>query len=152
MVVLFATGVLLVAFVLGGASMGATSFTAGDASRNSGVDVVSDDQGALALDVASAVHVNSTDPLVNVSNQLGQDVTVTVALRDDSDHVGDLVVDGANVGNSTSFALAQGETQTVEIEIPDDESLTDETASFSVDASGTGIEVTAANNSAPVES
>lgn len=148
--VLFASGVLLVAFVLGGGGMGAASFTAADASRNSAVNVASDDQGALTLDVAPAVHTNSTDSLVNVTNHLGQDVSVTVTLRDDSDHVGDLVVGESNVNNTTTFSLAAGETKTVKIEIPDDDSLTDETVYFAVDASGTGLEVTTADNSTPV--
>lgn len=148
--VLFASGVLLVAFVLGSGGMGAASFTAGDAARNSAVDVASDDEGALTLDIAPAVHTNSTEVLVNVTNRLGQDVTVTVALQDGSRDVGDLVVDGSNAGNSTTFSLAEGATQTVKIEIPDDSSLTDDTVYFSVDASGTGIEVTTTDNTTPV--
>lgn len=131
--------------------MATASFTTADASRNSAVDVTSDELSAHTLDVASSVRINSTGPLVNVTNRLGRDVTITVGLRGDSEHIGDLVVDGTVVGNDTSFTLAEGAVQTVEIEIPDDGSLTNETVYFYVDASASGLEVTAPDRSATVD-
>ncbi|QLG29872.1 hypothetical protein HUG10_19880 (plasmid) [Halorarum halophilum] len=130
--------------------MATASFTTADATRNSAVDVTSDELSAHSLDVASSVYINSTGPLVNVTNRLGQDVTITVALRSDSQHIGDLVVDGTVVGNATSFTLTKGATRTVDIEIPDDSSLSDETVYFSVDASAPGLEVTAPDRRASV--
>ena len=114
------------------------------------MDVTSDELGAHALDVAPSVYINSTNPLVNVTNRLGQDVTITVCLRGDSGHIGDLVVDGVAVGNETSFTLAEGAERTVKIQIPDDSALTDEIVYFSVDASAPGVEVTAPGRRAPV--
>lgn len=148
--VMLASGMLVLAGVFGAGGMATASFTAADAPRNATVDVTTDDVGVLTLDVAPAVHINSTDPLVNVTNRLSQDVTITVELRGDSEHIGDLVVDGTVVGNKTSFTLAEGGVQTVEIEIPDNSSLTDETVYFSVDASAPGLEVTAPGRSTPV--
>ena len=148
--VTLACGVLVIAVVVGTGGMATASFTTAEASRGSAVDVTSDELGAHSLDVAPAVHINSTSPLVNVTNRLGQDVTITVQLRDDSTHIGNLVVDGTVVGNETSFTLGKGAVETVQLAVPDDGSLTDETVYFSVDASASGLEVTAPNRSAPV--
>lgn len=149
--ILLAGGVLVIAVVFGSGGMATASFTVGDAGRSSAVNVTSDELGAHSLDVAPSVHVNSTDPLVNVTNRLGQDVTITVMLRDDSEHIGDLVVDGTEVGNETSFTLTEGTTRTVELEIPDDSSLSTETVYFHVNASASGLEVTAPDRSVPVD-
>lgn len=148
---LLVVGALLVtAAVVGSGGVGTASFDTAEADRGSTANVTGDEAGAHSLDVAAAVHVNSTEPLVNVTNHLGQQVTVTVTLREDSEHIGDLVVDGTVAGNSTSFTLSEGATQTVEIDIPDDSSLDTETVYFHANASGSGIEVTAPDRSAPV--
>lgn len=146
-------GALLVtAAVVGSGGVGTASFDVAESDRGSMANVTSDESGAHSLDVAQAVHINATESLVNVTNRLGQEVTVTVTLRDDSAHLGDLVIDGTVVGNSTSFTLTQGATQTVSIEIPDDSSLSTETVYFHANASGSDIEVTAPDRSAPVNS
>jgi hypothetical protein len=144
-------GALLVTAAAGGSvGVKTASFDAAGADRGSTANVTSDDTGAHTLDVAAEVHINATEPLVNVTNRLGQEVTVTVTLRDDSEHIGDLVVDGAIVRNSTSFTLTERETKTVEIEIPDDSTLDNETVYFHVNASSSTIEVTAPDRSTSV--
>lgn len=148
--VLAVGAVLVAAAAFGSVGMGTASFDTGQVDRGGAVDVTDDATAAHALDVADGVSVNATDPLVNVTNRLGTDVTVTVVLRDDSTHVGDLVVDGAVVGDRTSFALAAGATRTVEIEIPDDDALSTETVSFHVNASGGSVDVRAPDRSAEV--
>ena len=135
--------VALVVVWIGGGGISAVSFTAGDVQRSAAADVTSDPLGAHAIDAASAVSVNATDPLANVTNRLGRGVTVTVRLRDDSTHVGDLVVDGTTVGNEATFALAQGATETVSIAVPDDSSLATESVYFHVNATASGIDVSA---------
>ena len=142
--------VVLLAAAFGSGHVASSSFSTGDASRGSGLDVAEDESGAHALDVAAAVHINATDPLVNVTNHLGRPVTITVSLRSDSTHIGDLVVDGVTAGDTAEFTLAEGATETVSIDIPDDSNLTDETVYFDVDASDTGLAVAAPNRSAPV--
>jgi hypothetical protein len=87
---------------------------------------------------------------VNVTNNLGREVTVTVTIRNDSTSKGDLVVDGTNRGNETSISLADGATETVRVEVPDDSSLTDEVLYFHVTATDPGLEVTANNRSVPI--
>lgn len=140
---------VVAAFVGGPLASGATD--AGALGRGTGSNVTDDASGAHALDVATAVHVNATDPLVNVTNRLGRTVTVTVELRDDSTDVGDLVVDGTTRGNATSFTLSAGATETVEISIPDDGSLVGRTVYFHANASDPGLDVTATDRNAPVE-
>lgn len=142
---------LLVLSFAFGAGWGATaSFTTGRQSRAGAVDVTADETAAFGLGIADSVHINSTDPLVNVTNELGQSVTVSVTLDSESEHIGDLVVDGNTVGNSTSFELAEAQTETVSIEIPDDDTLTSETVYFSASGSGSGLTVSAKNRSVPV--
>ena len=140
----------VVVAAFGGVGTGSASFDTAQVDRTGVVNVTDDVSAAHGLDSAGAVHVNATEPLVNVTNRLGTDVTATVALRDDSTHIGDLVVDGTVVGNETSFDLASGATQTVELEIPDDSDLSTETVYFHVNASGSAIEVTAPDRSVPV--
>lgn len=149
--ILLAGGIVIIAFVLGSGGMGTASFSTADTPRGSSVNVTTDELAAHSLDVAPAVHINATDPLVNVTNRLGQDVTVTVTLRSDSTHIGDLVVDGTNDGNETTFTLAEQNTKTVKIMIPDDTTLTSEVVYFHVSASAPGLEVSAPDRNTPVE-
>lgn len=148
--VLLAAGIVIIVFVLGSGGMGTASFSTADAPRGNSVNITADESAAHSLDVASAVHINATDPLVNVTNRLGQDVTVTVTLRSDSTHIGDLVVDGTNEGNDTTFTLVEQNTKTVKIKIPDDTSLTTETVYLHVSATAPDLEVNAPDRNAPV--
>ena len=142
--------VLLIATLVVGVSLPSASFSHGKLSRGAGVDVTSDEYAAHALDTAQAVYINDTSDLVNVTNHLGRDVTITVTLRSDSTHVGNLVVDDVNYGNESSFKLIQGATKAVRIQIPDDSSLTDETVYFNVRAVAPGLTVKALGRRAPI--
>lgn len=143
---------LLIAGVLTYGGLSTAAFSTADVDRRVSADVVSDANGAHALDVASAVRINSTDTLVTVTNRLTRPVTVTVTLRDDSTHLGDLVVDGNTEGNRTSFDLAAGDSQAVKIDVPDDGSLVGEEVYFHAEAADPGLDVAATNRSATVES
>lgn len=142
--------VLLVAVLVAGVSIPSESFSSGDLPRNSNVDVTGDVNAAHTLDTAQAVSINDTSHLVNVTNRLGRSVTVTVTIRSDSTHLGDLVVDGVDHGNETSFDLGRDGTENVLIRIPDDSSLTDETVYFHVNAAAPGLTVNAPDRGAPV--
>lgn len=145
---------LLVAVLAVGAvgyPLGSTASDASEVPRGVGTNVTGDADAAHALDVAGAVHTNATDPLVNVTNRLGTSVTVTVELRSDSTGLGDLVVDGTNHGDEVSFVLGESGTETVALSVPDDGSLAGETVSFHVNASGTGLDVSATDRTVPVE-
>lgn len=146
------SAILIVVALVVGVSLPASSFTHGELPRSSGVNVTSDENAALGLDTAQTVYINDTSNLVTVTNQLGNDVTITVTLRDDSTHIGDLVVDGETHGNETSFSLARGSTETVRIQVPDDSSLADENAYFHVRASVSGLTVKALDRHAQVSS
>lgn len=134
---------------MGGAYSAA--FSTGATDRGASVDVTSDESGAHGLDVAGSVHVNSTDPMVNVTNRLGRSTTVTVTLADNSTHMGDIVVDGVNEGDQASFSLSAGDTKRIKLDVPDDSSLVGETVYFHVNASGEGLDVSAPDRSVPVE-
>lgn len=154
--VLVASVLLVVAAVFGSAGMGTASFSTGELTRSSAVNVTDDATAAHELSIADSVAPNATGELVTVTNHLGQDVTVTVTLRADSEAVGHLVVDDATVddatvGNSTSFSLARGASQTVELNISGDGSLPTETVYFHVNASGATIDVTSPDRSVPVK-
>lgn len=127
------------------------SFTDAAHPRGASLNVTPDERSVHELVVADRVRTNATDPLVNVTNRLGRDVTITVALRSESKDLGTLVVDGDEVGNATSFALARGAGQTVSIRVPDDDSLGNETVRFDVDASHPGLEVTAPDRGVPID-
>lgn len=146
------SGVLVLAVVAVGGGLGTASFSTSDAPRSGSVDVVSDQTAALSMDVASSVRINSTDSLVTVTNQVAQSITVTVELRDDSTHIGDLVLDGTIEGNTTTFTLAETNSQTVDIMIENDTSLTSERVYFHVYGSASGIEVSAPDRNAEVNS
>ena len=143
--------VLLIAIVIinyGAFSAGA--FRNSTLSRTSSADVVSDADAIHGLNQARAVHINSTDPLVNVTNRFESSVTIMVSLRADSTSIGELVLDGSSTGSEAVFNLNSGETKTVSIAIPDNTSLAEETVYFSVDASAPGFTVTATDRHVPV--
>lgn len=148
--ILTVCGVVLVVLVVVGATLPAASFTRSQADRSSAVSVANDDNAVLSLDTASEVTINGTSDLVNVTNGFGQSVTLTVSIRSDSTDEGDLVVDGTNHGDEVSLSLADGATETIRVEVPDDSTLTDEVLYFHVAASAPGLEVTANNRSVPI--
>lgn len=143
--------VLVVVIGTSGVGFKSVAYSSSSAPRTSTADVVVDESGVHALDTTQAVQINSTEALVNVTNHHTREVSVTVSLRDDSTHLGDLVLDGSSVGNSATFSLTNTATQRVEIQVPDDSSLDGETVYFHVNASTTSYSVSATDRSAPVE-
>lgn len=147
----YVCGLLLVGALIVGVSLPAASFSRGEIPRGSAVGVAADENAALGLDRAQAVYINDTSVLANVTNHLGQDVTITVALRSDSTHVGDLVVDDRQYGEVASFTLPQGATKSVEMSVPDNSSFTDEVVYFDVTASESGLTAKAPDRRVPVD-
>lgn len=133
--------VILALLLVGSLAVPAGSFTTSSVSRGSSLDVVSDPEGSHALDTAASVTVGQTNRLVNVTNNLGTDVTVTVRLRSDSTGKGDLVVDGVEEGDEASFALAADGSQSVDINVTSDQTLDGERIYFHVNASNSGLTV-----------
>lgn len=145
-----AVGLVCIGLLVTGSSLATLSYSAGHVPRESSLNVVSDDVAVHTLDTAQAVHINRTSSLVNVTNNLGKELSVTVTLRNDSTQIGDLVVDGQNYGNQASFTLAKDATETVQIKIPDGSSLTDEVVYFHVNATAPGLTAKAPSRSVPV--
>jgi len=145
------TLLLLIGFVAGMGGVQSVAFSTATADRGSSVNMTSDEAGAHSLDVAGSVHVNATEPLVNTTNRLGRSATVTVRLADNSTHTGDLVVDGVNQGNETSFSLSEGNTKRVEISVSDNSSLVGETVYFHVEVSDPGLSVSAPDRNVVIE-
>lgn len=143
-------GLLLVGALIVGVSLPSASFSRAEVPRGAVVGVTADENGALGLDRAQAVYINDTSALVNVTNHLGRDVTITVALRTDSTHIGDLVVDDREHGEEASFTLTRGATKSVEMSVPDNSSLTDEVVYFDVTASEPGLTAKSPDREVPV--
>lgn len=92
----------------------AASYTNSSLDRTASNDVVDDPTGAVGLNVAESVNANSIEPLVEVTNNFGFDLAVTVALQNPDD--GDLYLDGTNVGDQHTFTVMAGDFRTIDIE------------------------------------
>ena len=148
------SGLCILFVILGltfGGGLGTAAFTTGTVDRSSAVDIVADSGGALRIDTAERVQLNSTAPLVNTTNHLGQPVTVTIALRSASVDRGDLIVNGENYGDSVSLSLAREEPVHIRIAVPNNSSLAGENVRFDVRASGAGIDISAPDRYVPIE-
>lgn len=148
--IVYVCALLLVIVLVVWVSIPSASFSHGKVPRGVDANVTGDENGALTLDNAQAVYINDTSDLVNVTNRLGRDVTITVTLRSDSTHIGNLTVNGNSYDNEVSFSLSQGATETVRIKIPDDSSLTDEVVYFHVTASAPGLTAKASDREVQV--
>ncbi|WP_323676167.1 hypothetical protein [Halorubellus sp. PRR65] len=148
----FVVACWLVVALAGWQGVVASGYTSGDAARHSDAAVTADDGAAHGLAVNDSVSVNASDRLVTVTNRLGREVTVTVALDPDSRDVGELVRDGASAGDTATFALAAGASEQVSIDVPDDGSLDGRDVVFDVTADDVGLWVNASNRSVPVTS
>lgn len=116
----------------------AASFSTGSLDRDASVDVVSDTEGVLGLDIASSVSKNQRDWLANVTNNFETTVTVTVSLPNND---GTLYF-GGDSGSTVSETLTSGTTGTVEIDV-DNNLQNGDIIEFSVTATATGLEANA---------
>lgn len=146
-------GFIVVVLVVGTVGPPTVAFDAGTADRSTSIGVVDDLYGAQGLNVTSELQEGTEGCLVEVTNDLGQDVTVTVSLRDDSTSYGTLkasLVDEVASGDTVRFDLASGDTQTVNMDV--NSGTAGNTTYFHVNASGTGIYAETNNRSAPIVS
>lgn len=145
-----AVSLALWAAFAGGAGIHAGALSTGAADRSSSVAVSADSESVHGIDAAGAVHVNTTQPLVNVTNRMGRPVTVTISLQPESTDIGDLVLGGTHA-DSIDVALAAGDTVTVDLAVRDDATLVGRTVHFDVNAAASGLSVAATNRTVPVE-
>lgn len=143
MVVLLCSGVVI-------AADPTVAFDAAVLERESGAEVVADENGVLSLDVAADVHTGTTEQLVNTSNDLASDVSVTVTVTSAATDYGDLIVDGTNVGDSTTYTLVSGDAQRVDFKTVCDGGIAGKDVTFNVSVEADGLSGVA-NRSVPIE-
>ncbi len=131
------------AFFLVGTLLPTGAFTLVDAARVGSFGVVADANAELGLNVYACVDKDNVDPLVDVENNLREGVDVTVALVDPS--LGTLHV-GSQSGDSVTFALAVGGSDTVSLETTAGGPWP-KTVEFTIDAVGTDTSVSASRSS-----
>jgi hypothetical protein len=125
---------------MGLAGVGITStgaFSNVDSSRETKIQAANDPDALIGLTIYSPVHKNTRESLVDVENNTGSDLTVTVSLDATSD--GTLFDLQGDSGDPVQFPLGVGQTKTVEIE----SRVESGTIPFTVTGSGHGIEVEA---------
>lgn len=126
------------------------AFDAAVLERESGAEVAADEHGVLSLDVAADVHTGTTERLVNTSNDLASDVSVTVTVTGAATDYGDLILDGTNVGDSTTYTLVSGDAQRVDFQTVCDGGIVGEDVTFNVSVEGDGLSGVA-NRSVSIE-
>lgn len=144
---------IVIAVVIAVIAPSAAGAVTGRAGRQASVDVVSDIDGVQGLNVTSELESGSENCLVEVTNHLGQEVTVTVALHDDSTQYGTLNVSlpgAVKEGDTVEFALSNGDTQAVKMNV--NSGTAGNTTNFHVNSSATGIYAETLNRSAPIVS
>lgn len=135
--------VVLATFFLLGILLPTGAFSLVDASRIGSVGVAGDSNAELGLSVYGCIEKNTVNPLVAVSNNLEENVDVTVSLVDPS--IGTLSINGQS-GDTVTFNIQVGGSKTVDIEAsaggPYPKSF-----DFTIEALGTDTSVTATRSS-----
>lgn len=134
---------VIVSGVLLGMTLPSGAFSLVDAARSGTVDVASDPSAELGLTVYPCVDKDNVDPLVDVTNNFEEPLSVTVSLVDAS--LGTLHV-GDQTGDSVTFSLGVGANTTVSFETTTGGPWP-KTLEFDLDASGGVTSVTASRAS-----
>lgn len=108
------------------------SFSTGAVDRTTGVDVVGDGDAIVTLDIDENLTAGQSQRLVTTTNHVGREVTVTVTLANES--YGSLQ-DNDETGDTVSFALAEGGTQQIDVDLTCDPAV-GETIQFRIQADG----------------
>lgn len=131
-VVLLLTALL----VAGGILLQSGAFSIVSLGRAGNVDIVNDGDGAVTFTLNHCLRDKNTDNLLSVTNRLGVTATYTVSL--DQSSYGELVTGGGS-GDSVSFTLIQGGSQSVDMAV----NITGpypKVATFDIDAEGPGVQ------------
>lgn len=127
------------------------SFDTGAAERGAGVPVSDDENAILGLSNHSAMNTGETCKLVNVTNRFDQSVTVSVALREDSEKYGNLTLGNGREGNQTSFSLGSGSSQKVGLETDDNSSYDGDDVYYHANATGNGVRAVATDRHSTID-
>lgn len=120
------------------------AFSLADVPRDSVLAVAADSDAELGMVITDPVQNCERQDLVEVTNELTQDVDVTVALNDGA--IGTLYDPNGDSGNSVTFTLAAGNSGIVELDA-DYTGGTPTTFGFDVSADGPTVSVTAPRTS-----
>lgn len=120
------------------------AFSSVSGGRTVNIGTASDENALLGLFVYDPVEVNKTDPLVDVTNNFSETLTVTVALNDCTQ--GSLESPSGDTGCSAQAAVDPGNTGTWQI-TTDNQVADGTTISFDVSGTGATTEVTAPGRS-----
>lgn len=134
---------VFVAFLLIGLLFPSGAYSLVEAARSGVVGVTGDQSAELGLTVYSCVDKDNVDPLVDVTNNFEESLSVTVSLVDGG--LGTLHADGQS-GDSVTFALGIGATTTVYFETTTGGPWP-KTLDFDINAGGSVTSVTAARTS-----
>lgn len=120
------------------------SFTTANYDRHEVIDVVQDSQGVLGLEKSATVTRNTNDSLLNLTNRVGRDVTVTVALQDPTQGTLRVDTDGDGTyeqeGGSVTFSLLDGARQRVDLDSGENPNTV---IPYDVSSTAPGVSVTA---------
>ncbi|WP_248896983.1 hypothetical protein [Haloplanus halobius] len=139
----------IVAVMAWGPMFPAAGFTSMSADRQPSLEVTEDSNSVMALDTATSVASGTTSTLTNTTNNFGQTMQVTVSLREASQDDADLVVNGVQ-GDSVTFEQQPGTTETVDVNVQNESTLTDTAIYFDTSATATGISARAENRTVPI--
>ncbi|NHN46906.1 hypothetical protein G9464_04755 [Halostella sp. JP-L12] len=127
------------------------SFDTGSVGRGSGIAVADDGNAILGLSNHSALKTGETCKLVNVTNRFDRSVTVTVALREDSEKYGNLTLGNGREGNQTSFSLGTGISRTVGLETDNESAYDGDDVYFHANATGDGVRAVATDRHSTID-
>jgi hypothetical protein len=140
----FPTLVVAVAIIVCGASvLPAASYSTTGVDRGASLGVADDPDAMLGLVITDNVSIGENQELVTVTNRLDADATVTVALHDDSTSKGTLSVKGGETGDTVSFTLADGSSETVYVDVANESSIVGDELIFRVSADSADVDGTA---------
>ena len=139
----------VVALLIVQGPLGLGAFGAGVVERSPHLSVVDDRNGGMDIYPHHAMNSGETCTLVDLTNNVGSNLTVTVSLREDSQSYGNLTLGNGNEGNETTFQLDAGASQRVGIEL--DSSIPDGTSVyFHVNATGDPVSIVATDRHSTV--
>lgn len=143
--------VLVAGLLVGPGSIGLEAFSVGGLDRQGSLTTVGDGSGGATLDPYHGMQSGEQCKLVDVTNSLGTELSVTVSLRSDSTGDGNLTTGNGNAGDDVTFSLGVDATQQVEIQL--ESNLDDGTkVYFHVNATSAPVELSATDRYSTVDS
>lgn len=143
--------VLVAGLLVGPGPVGLEAFSTGGVDRQGSLTTVGDGAGGATLDPYHGMQSGEQCKLVDVTNSLGTDLSVTVSLRSDSTGYGNLTIGNGDEGDDVTFSLGVGATQRVDIQLATN--LDDGTkVYFHVNATSAPVEFTGTDRYSTVNS